>query len=146
MGNSKWFLIFLAFFSMCYLPFLSHSHHTTELDRITVILMLTQHKHMTSVSKGKKKTDVCFCGNDTEQLLSPHTFSLLRFWWLGVVLSTYKFSWLCLSLGPVLRPGFLAAYLLMTRPFLAGLRVVDRVSVIDHRHLRQEYVSLPEKL
>lgn len=40
---------------------------------------------VTSVSmqrKRQKKTDACFCGNDTEQLLSPLTYFLLRLWWL----------------------------------------------------------------
>lgn len=65
--------------------FLSHSYHFIEFDRIIVTFMLTQHKLMTSVSMGIKcqeKTDACFFGNDTEQLLSPHTYSLLRRWWL----------------------------------------------------------------
>lgn len=36
--------------SLSSLPFLSHSYHAIEFDRIIVTLMLTQHKLMTSVS------------------------------------------------------------------------------------------------
>lgn len=38
---------------MSSLPFLSHSYHSIEFDIITVALMLTQHKLMTSVSMGR---------------------------------------------------------------------------------------------
>lgn len=94
----------------------------------------------------QKKTDVCFCGNDTEQLLSPHTYSLLRLWWLWVAQLHINSVGSTSILGPVLNPWFLATCLLMTRPFLVGLQAVDGVSITDHRHLWQETVSKPEKL
>lgn len=74
--------------------------------------------------KRQKKTDVCFCGNDTEQLLSPHTYSLLRLWWLRVAQLHINSVSSTSILGPALHPWFLATCFLMTRPSLVGSRAM----------------------
>lgn len=122
---------------------MSQSHNSMRFDRIAVFLILTKHKLMTSVSTQRKTVHVHVCENDREQLL--YTSYLFPF--KAVVAesssATGKFCWRHVSSWA---PRFLATFLLMTRPILVGLQVVDKVSISDHRHLQQEQVSVPEKL
>lgn len=124
--------IFLLFFA-CLVIFVS-CHRVQRNRRCRRAYTTQAHDLCQPEEKCRRKTNVCFCENDTEQLLSPHTYSLLRLWWLRGARPHINSAGSSSILGPAFNPRFLAISSLMTRPFVVGLHAVDGVSVTDHRH------------